>query len=299
MSAQPPIPNIWQISVSAPSQTHALAIAEALEDICFSSGAHQVVEHGEWLVEAMHMGPPNRADLAARLAMLATAMGIDAPEAVCEPMPDRDWLAHVFDGFPPIRAGRFYVHGSHHEDPPPLGTVPIHVDAATAFGSGEHESTYGCLTALDWMGRRRMTPRRVLDMGCGTAILGMAAAKLWHVPCVAVDIDAESVRVAKYNARRNGVADLMRCGVSNGYRSPLVRDGAPYDLIFANIFARPLVSLAPALARHLAPGGICILAGMLQRQANLVEHAHRAQGLRRLRRMPFGEWMTLVLQKPA
>ncbi|GAB5388534.1 MAG: 50S ribosomal protein L11 methyltransferase [Alphaproteobacteria bacterium] len=299
MTRTAPTPNIWQIGFVLDSQELALAFAEALEDICVSSGAHQVVEHGAWRVEAMHMGPPDRAEVTARLATLAMALQVDAPDAVIEPMPDLDWLSHVYQGFPPIHAGRFYIHGSHHDDPPPHGTLPIHVDAATAFGSGEHESTFGCLTALSQVvGKRLHHPRRVLDMGCGTAILGMAAARLYRVPCVAVDMDAESVRVARYNARRNGLGNLLRCEVSMGYQNPIIRQRAPYDLIFANIFARPLVSLAPALRSHLAPGGYCILAGLLARQANMVEHAHRQQGLKRIARLRFGEWITLVLQRP-
>jgi ribosomal protein L11 methyltransferase len=171
--------------------------------------------------------------------------------------------------------------------------VPIRLDAGLAFGSGEHASTRGCLLALDELARRRRF-RRVLDMGCGSGILAIAAAKCWPARVLAVDNDPKAVVVAQENADQNGVAGQIRVRWSEGYRSPAVRSAGPYDLIFANILADPLCDMARDLARHLAPGGTAILSGLFDRQAARVIEAHRAVGLRLRRCLQLEIWTTLV-----
>ena len=161
-----------------------------------------------------------------------------------------------------------------------------------AFGSGEHGSTRACLRAIEGLHRR---PRRVLDLGTGTGVLALAAAKLWHVPVVAADIDPWSVRTARVNARRNAVR--VRVAQADGWRSAWLRRAGPYDLVLANILARPLCAMAPALARNTVPGATVILAGLLTRQVAWVVGAHRAQGFRLLRTLTEGDWAALVMRR--
>ena len=212
------------------------------------------------------------------------------------PLAATDWLARVAESFTPQRIGRSWVHGSHLRAAAPAGAVAIQLDPGLAFGSGEHESTRGCLLALDALaGRRRF--RRVLDLGCGSGILAIAAAKCWPAAVLAVDNDPDAVAVAAANARNNGVADRVATAPSEGYRGRKVRARGPYDLVLANILADPLCAMARDLARHLAPGGSAILSGLLDRQAPRVVETHRAVGLRLRARLDLGIWTTLVLAK--
>jgi ribosomal protein L11 methyltransferase len=288
------IPELWRIALTVPENLVAF-FADAVGDHAVSVSTFEIEEGVTWLVEAISHGEPDRSWLTARIAVLAEAMDIPAPEMTIEPVPQLDWLTRSYKSFPPIRAGRFFVHGSHHEGGVPPSSIGLLVDAATAFGSGEHATTYGCLVALDQLARR-VPVRRALDMGCGSGILALAIAKLWHVPVVASDIDAESVRVTHLNARRNRVSALVRAVGGKGYAVEAVRRGRPYDLIASNILARPLARMAPDLRRALRPGGHVVLSGLLDRHENWVLAAHRAQGLRLVGRIPVGEWRTLILR---
>ncbi|HVA13569.1 MAG TPA: 50S ribosomal protein L11 methyltransferase, partial [Stellaceae bacterium] len=194
---------------------------------------------------------------------------------------------------PPLAVGRFFIHGSHFRAPIPPGRLALEIDAATAFGTGEHATTRGCLTALDAMAPRSVA--RILDMGTGTGILAMAAAKRWRRRVVARDIDPESVRVAAHNARRNGVAGLIAVNRSTGYRERGVAGRQPYDLVLANILAKPLERMARDLGRVLAPGGVAVLSGLLESQASAVLAAHRLLRLRLKQRVVIDGWATLVL----
>ncbi len=203
----------------------------------------------------------------------------------------RDWVRENQQSFPPIRVGRFFIHGSHHAKRSPGGAAALRIDAATAFGTGEHATTHGCLLALDALAKRRRF-RRVLDMGTGTAILAMAAARRWACPVLACDIDAGSLEVARENVRGNGLASRIRLLRSDGYRDPAI---ARFDLVTANILARPLAAMAQDLAGSLARDGIAVLSGLLVRQAPLVLAAHRTHGLALRRRIAVDGWATLVL----
>lgn len=208
------------------------------------------------------------------------------------------WLARTQASFPAQPVGRrFIVRGTHLKGRAPYGRIPLIVDAGVAFGSGEHGSTRGCLRALETIAHLR--PRRILDLGTGSGILAIGAAKLLHRPVLASDIDPWSVRVAGENAVINGVAALVRPRLANGWRDAKLIGGAPYDLVFGNILARPLCAMAKHLAAHLAPGGIAILAGLLGSQIRMVLAAHRPHGLALRAVMREGNWATLVLQKPS
>lgn len=289
---------LWQSRFVLPAAAVELFLTE-LEEVGISISAFvDKIEDGTdsavWRVELVHRGEPDREQLAARLAPLAERSGIARIDLTIAPLATTNWLARAAASFRPRRIGRFWIHGSHVSGPAPEGAIGIQLDAGRAFGSGEHESTQGCLLALDGLARRRRL-RRVLDVGCGAGVLAIAAAKCWPARVLAVDNDPDAVAVACENARANGVAHRVRTAHSNGYRSREVRAGAPYDVILANILADPLCAMAPALARHLAPGGTAILGGLFDRQAARVIDAHRAAGLRLHDRLDLGIWTTLVL----
>lgn len=273
----------------------ALAVAAALDPLCGAVSAFEADAAGAlWRVEAYPRVAALDPTLEVRLALAAAAEGGRLHHIVEERMPERDWLADNRRAFPPLRIGRFFVHGSHWRGRSPAGAIAVEIDAATAFGTGEHPSTRGCLLALDALsGRRRF--RRPLDIGCGSGILAIAAAKRLHRTVLASDIDRGSVRVAALHARRNGVAGRVRLVCAAGYRSRAVRR-AHYDLILANILARPLALMARDLRGALAPDGLAVLAGLLRRQEAMVLAAHRAQGLALAHRLIIEGWSTLILQ---
>lgn len=289
--------DIWRIQTTVPE--HAVpAFEAALEEHATAVLAFEIEdegpEKGQWRLDGYGEGEPSRPPLVAAIALAARVAGIAEPAISVSRERPRDWVAETLTAFPPIRAGRFFVHGSHHTERPPYGTVPLLVDAATAFGSGEHQSTRGCLLAYDDLVRRRAF-RNVLDMGCGTGILGIAAAKVDKAPVTAVDIDAEAVRVTAFNAHRNAVEDRVTALAGNGFKMREVPRRGPYDLIFANILARPLMRMAKDVSASLDEGGRVILAGLLQKQERMVLSAYRMQGLVLKRRYKLDPWATLVL----
>lgn len=220
----------------------------------------------------------------------------DAPALTYGPLPEEDWVAKSLEGLQPITAGRFVVHGSHDAEKIPAGKIPLLIEAGQAFGTGHHGTTEGCLTALSIIANDER-PTRILDLGTGTGILAIGAAKLWRTPIWATDIDRDSVAVAKENAALNGAAPHIRCLTAAGLNHPDIRRAGPFDLIVANILAGPLRRLAPEIAGALAPGGLLVLSGILQDQANRVDATYRALHIHSHLRMAFGEWVTLVGRK--
>ncbi len=247
-----------------------------------------------WRVEGVKAPSEGEDVLAGALALAALTTGID-PALQRQPTEAGGWLARTQSSFPEQLVGRrFTIRGTHLTDRPAPGRMALVLDAGVAFGSGEHGSTRGCLRALERVAWRR--PRRILDLGCGSGILAMAAARLLHHPVRATDIDHWSVRVARENAVRNGLRNQMRVALATVWQPP-ARAGAPYDLVFANILARPLCQMAKDLAANLAPGGTAILAGLLQKQARMVLAAHRRAGLVLDFTVREGTWTTLVLRR--
>ncbi|MGH7065646.1 MAG: 50S ribosomal protein L11 methyltransferase, partial [Stellaceae bacterium] len=249
---------------------------------------------GEWRIEAYPKEPLFSAELVSRLALAAAAAGGALGETAEEKLGPRDWLAENRLAFPPLRVGRFFIYGSHHQGRAPAGAVGILLDAATAFGTGEHPSTRGCLLALQYLARRRPY-RRPLDIGTGTGILAIAAAKFLHRRVAARDIDAGAVSLARRNIAVNGVAALVRAGRAVGYQDRALH-GRRYDLVLSNILARPLALMAADLARALAPGGRAVLSGLLRRQEAIVLAPHRGCGIVLERRFVIDGWSTLVLR---
>jgi ribosomal protein L11 methyltransferase len=212
------------------------------------------------------------------------------------PLPDQDWIKQSQEGLPPVRAGRFFVYGAHDAGTAPAGVIPIRIEAGLAFGTGHHETTALCLNALSRLAKRRRFVR-VLDLGCGTGVLAIAAAKLWHEPVLATDIDPIAVDVARGNTRANETAPLIRAAVADGLTHPTIASRAPFDLILANILAAPLTQLAPSLSEAVAPRGLAVLSGLLRNQENLVLSFYRAQGLRLRETLRDGPWSALVLER--
>jgi ribosomal protein L11 methyltransferase len=286
---------LWQATARLgddPAGPFADALEEGAAGVSiFETGA------GQWSATALYRREPDRGNLTARLALAAAAYGLAEPELEIAKLPPADWLELAYAGFPARDIGRFYVHGSHVAAPAGRN-VPLHIDAATAFGSGEHASTEGCLRAISDLKRSGARVWRVLDMGTGSGILAIGAAKLFpRARVAAIDIDAESARVAALNARLNQVGVRVRAIQGNGYVSPLAARGPRFDLIVANILARPLIRMAPSLGARLRPGGVAILSGLLRRQEAAVLSAHYAAGLRLKARKEIGEWTTLVLRR--
>jgi ribosomal protein L11 methyltransferase len=276
---------------------HAVpAFEAALGTVCTTTGYFRDEATDTWRVEGVRPAGRGDAELEGALALAAMVAALDMPPALAiAPIEAEGWLARTIESFPEQPIGRrVLIRPTHLPDPPVHGRVVLRLDAGLAFGSGEHGSTRGCLLALEGMLHRR--PRRILDLGSGSGVLAMAAAKLLHAPVLATDIEPWSVRVAAENIRMNGLARLVEARLADGWRHRMLA-GRQFDLVFANILARPLCAMARDLAAHLAPGGTAILAGLLDTQAAMVLAAHRRQGLRLERRVPVGRWTALVLRK--
>ena len=246
-----------------------------------------------WRFRSVRLSRPDEAGLRSRLAVATAVTGMQASSLSVLPLPEVDWIAEVNRLSPPVRVGRFFVRGNHVTGDAPAGCIDIVLDAGRAFGTGSHESTRGCLLALG-----AMPPPGdggILDLGTGSGILAIAAAKLWRQPVLAADIDPVSVETARENAIRNGVGVLVETRRSGGLSNPRLRARPPYALILANILADPLIRLAPAIARHLHRDGLAVLSGLLREQEADVAAAYNSVGLPIRDRHPIDAWTTLVV----
>ncbi|WP_101068424.1 50S ribosomal protein L11 methyltransferase [Roseovarius salinarum] len=285
----------WTALTTLAGKEAAEALGEAMESLEPAPTGVGVFEledgSGLWEVGGYFDEMPDEAGL----ALLATVH--DArPFAVSE-LPDQDWVAKVRRELSPVAEGRFFVYGSHDADKVPEGVEALLIEAAMAFGTGHHGTTQGCLRALDRLARQGVAPAAVADIGAGTAVLAMAAAKLWPATVIASDIDPVAVEVAQANLAANGMEGRVTCIEAVGLDHPALRDAAPFDLIFANILMGPLVELAPRIAVALRPGGHAILSGILNAQADEVAAAYATAGLAEVQRDIIGEWTTLTLRR--
>ena len=270
-----------------------MVFSELLDSVAVSYHRN---EAGKWVIEALFYGKPDLSVATALLAPLFEKQALTPMPLIINDLPERDWLAENCATFPTRKIGRFWVHGSHIKQVPPAGCLPLLIDAAQAFGSGTHPSTEGCLRALQMI--PGTPPRQVLDMGCGSAILAMAAHRSWPAAMItAADNDPVAIHVTATNCRLNHIAPAtIRLALSHGFASRYVRKSAPYDVMFANILARPLMRMAPDLCLHLARRGWLILSGILNEQALAVRNAYQAQKLRCWQQIRIGEWTTLVMR---
>ncbi len=230
------------------------------------------------------------------LDVLAMAFGAK-PFALSE-LPEIDWVAKVRRELSPVEAGRFFVYGSHDADKVPPGRVALQIEATVAFGTGHHGTTLGCLRAFDRLLDQGLRARNVADIGCGTAVLALAAAAtLPDAAILASDIDQVAVDVARANVAINGLEGRLDCIEAAGFDHPRIRAAAPFDLVFANILKGPLIELAPDMATHIAPGGLAILSGLLVVQADSIIAAYQDAGFTLTDREDLGEWSALVLRR--
>jgi ribosomal protein L11 methyltransferase len=265
---------------------------EALEPAPTGVGVFEVEDgSGLWEVGGYFTQAPD----AIGLALLAKAHG--AKDFTVSELPETDWVAHVKRELAPVEAGRFFVYGSHDEDRVPPGKVALKIEAAMAFGTGHHATTLGCLTALDALVARGTVKTNVADIGCGTAVLAMAAAKVWPGPVLASDIDAVAVEVARANVMANALDGAVHVIEAAGFDHPDFAAAAPFDLVFANILKGPLLALAPDMQRHLSTGGHVLLSGILNPQADEVIARYEDHGFTLASRTEHGDWTTLLLER--
>ena len=229
------------------------------------------------------------------LALLAAVMG--ANEFAISELPETDWVAHVRRELSPVEAGRFFVYGSHDADKVPADCEPLLIEAAMAFGTGHHGTTLGCLRALDRLAKGGFQGDNVADIGCGTAVLGMAAARIWPNPVMVSDIDQVAVDVANANVAANDLVGRIHAVEAAGFDHPDLLAKAPFDLVFANILKGPLVALAPDMATNLDENGYAVLSGILNEQADDVISVYAQNGINLINREEIVEWTTLTLQK--
>ncbi|MEM8749133.1 MAG: 50S ribosomal protein L11 methyltransferase [Pseudomonadota bacterium] len=214
-----------------------------------------------------------------------------------EELDDIDWVTQSLQALAPVTAGRFFVHGSHDRDAARKSRIAIEIDAGQAFGTGHHGTTAGCLDMLE-LCLRQSQPGFAMDIGCGSGVLAIALAKAARIPVLATDIDPVAVRVANENCRLNGVANFVTCATAAGFQSPVFRQFAQADLLFANILARPLEALACPMQPHIASGAKIILSGLLPHQKARLVSAYRRQGLVLIKSHIRDGWLTLLMQKP-
>ncbi|GGE04675.1 [LSU ribosomal protein L11P]-lysine N-methyltransferase [Gemmobacter megaterium] len=278
-----------------PDQDAAEALAEAMEEMTPEPTGVGVFEiedgSGLWEVGGYFLEQPDQA------VLLLLSMAFGAKPFVVSEIPDIDWVAKVRRDLAPVEAGRFWLYGSHDADKVPAGVVPLQIEATVAFGTGHHGTTLGCLRALDRLDAGGLRAGNVADIGSGTGVLALAAARIWpDAAVIASDIDQVAVEVAVANAEINGMADRVPCVEAAGFDHPDLAARAPYELIFANILKGPLIDLAPDMAAHIAQGGHLILSGLLVVQAEAVLAAYVANGFGLVDREDIGEWATLVLR---
>jgi ribosomal protein L11 methyltransferase len=283
----------WTAITTLDDKTRAEALAEALEAFDPAPagvGAFEMEDgSGLWEIGAYFEAAPD----GVRLDLLAAAHGARA--FTVSELPEVDWVAKVRRDLSPVEAGRFFVYGSHDADRVPEGCEPLLIEASMAFGTGPHGTTQGCLRALDRLASGGFAGRSVLDLGCGTAVLAMAAARIWPGVMLASDIDAVAVEVAQANVAANGLGGRVDCVEAAGLDHPRLREAAPFDLVFANILKGPLLALAPGITAALVPGGRVILSGLLNEQAAEVIGVYAGLGNRLEHHEEIGDWSTLTM----
>lgn len=291
---------LYTVTITLPAglnEDQASRFAEILAESALSTSLLRKDDPflGIWQLQWLMEGAPDHTALLDILSPLAHAENIPPPAPVIALLPDINWLEHSYRQFPPFSVGRFFIHGSHCTDAPPPGQINLEIEAATAFGSGEHGTTSGCLLLMEQLQNSGFKPEKILDMGCGSGILSIAAVRLWNVKVMAVDIDPESVRVTDCHRIANGIGDVLSARAGDGFA--IVDES--YDLVIANILPAPLKAMAADLMDHLNPGGCAILSGLLLDQAESVLDTYTTLGATLRTRLDRGEWTALLIGKAA
>jgi ribosomal protein L11 methyltransferase len=249
---------------------------------------------GRWDITVHFAEPPDQASIR---ELVSVAVGEEiAGEIAFDIVEAKDWVKATLEQLVPVRAGRFIVHGRHDRARVPPNKIGVEIEAALAFGTGHHGTTRGCLLLLDHV-LKAYRPRRVLDLGTGTGVLAISAAKALHIKLLASDIDPLSVKVARENARLNGTGELVNTVLATGFSAPQFQRDRPFDLVLANILANPLRQMATPMTRHLASSALVILSGLLPHQAQGVIAAYRARGLALERHIQIEGWSSLLMRK--
>lgn len=294
-------PEFWLVELDVP-----VDLVPAAEDLLGDTGiavsSYEVVKPGvamspDWRVQVLFDAPPDEKEWRRRLQEVATGLGIPAAIRFTH-LPPQDWVRHTNKLNAPVAAGRFFIYGAHDAGQVPPGKLGILLDAGLAFGTGRAPSTYGCLQAIDDLCRVRR-PRRMLDMGTGSGVLAMAAAKAGAGSVLAADIDPVATDVTRDNVRLNGLSQRIAAITASKPDDPRLKAAAPYDLVVANILAGPLCHMATGLARLVADGGHLVLSGLLAREERLIVARYRSTGLTLARRIPREGWHTLVFHRRA
>ena len=291
------IASTYRVSFAIGGEHAAKGVVDALTEIFFEGQAAIAAferPDGRWDVTVHFAEPPDQ-----RLVreLVANAAGRDIAEGIVfDTVEAKDWVKASLEDLVPVPAGRFVVHGQHDRERVAPNKLGIEIEAALAFGTGHHGTTRGCLLLLDHV-LKAWRPRRVLDLGTGTGVLAIAAARALHEKVLASDIDPPSVQVARENARLNVAGHLVQAIRATGFSAPQFVAAAPFDLVLANILANPLRQLAAPMARHLAPSALVILSGLLTPQAPSVIAAYRARGLVPVRHLRIEGWSSLLLRK--
>jgi ribosomal protein L11 methyltransferase len=287
---------LFKMRIEVPDLQAGRAASEILENLCEPAPLAVTLFEllpPRFVVEAYYGEPPDLEEARRHLAEGDARLA----DAWLEEVPDQNWVALSQALLPPVAAGRFVVHGSHDRARFAMRRLALEIEAGEAFGSGHNATTALCLEALDWVAHQRRL-RRVLDLGCGSGVLAIAAARVAPAARIlAVDNDPVAVAIAKENARLNRVGGRVRVLAGSGLEHPTLRQAKPFDAVLANILPRPLIDLAPALRRAIGRGGAAILSGLLDHQAPEVAATWRANGFRLLRRLQRGAWTALVLVK--
>ena len=284
-----------QLSSIPLTKDQAYALVDAVmerDDLALTASAHEDEETGEWIFEATCDSPP---DVESFVELARQTLGGTVGFSVAPIDPDVNWVAKSLEGLAPVIAGGFYVYGSHESGPVPHGLTAMKIDAAQAFGTGHHETTTGCLEAIDKVLKRRK-PRAMLDVGTGTGVLAIALAKRTRTTLLATDIDPVAVRTTLENAEQNGVGKFVVAIEATGLNHLSITQNAPYDLVVANILAGPLMALAPGMGRIVQKGATVILSGILKHQARGVINAYMRQGFVLTQQLQRKDWSTLILE---
>ncbi|MBT4284788.1 MAG: 50S ribosomal protein L11 methyltransferase [Rhodobacteraceae bacterium] len=274
---------------------NASALGEALESLDpapVGIGVFEIEDKSNtWEVGGYYTKKPNEIEL----TLLSFAYG--AKPFTFSDVPDQDWVSHVQRNLPPVEAGRFFLFGNHDAHKVPKSSIGLLIEASMAFGTGQHGTTKGCLLVLNDLITEGVSPKKIIDIGCGTAVLAMAAAKIWDETIIASDIDPTAVAVTKINLISNKLEQKVSCIQSKGFSHPSISEEGPYDLIFANILKGPLIDMVPEFSEHCAFGGTIILSGLLNEQYDEVLRAYIRAGFKLIQKKSLGEWMTLRMQR--
>lgn len=289
------VDSILKFNAKVGSESDAIFVTDILSQITLANSWWEDKASRSWVIEVL-FERENLIQVSEFISRLNEAFKIAIIDPEIIDLEQRDWLRENQESFPPLEIGQFYIYGSHIKDPTPGSLLPLIIDAATAFGSGNHGSTRGCLLALSQMHSANYTPNSILDMGCGSGVLAMASAKLWpESEITASDIDPECVRVTIENCSLNDVAHIDVLS-GDGFQNDVILSRKPFNLIIANILATVLCEIVADIKNALSKDGIVILSGILETQKDMVTAIYAQHGLTLVKVIPVDEWVTLIMK---